>query len=483
MVRQSCDRELLLSAGIDVGTTTTHLTISRLHLANRSLLNQAPRLAVAAREIVYRSAIHFTPLSADGRIDAEAVLRIVSSEYRQAGIDPGEVSTGAVIVTGETARLRNARAVADRLAQTAGQFVSASAGPNLEGILAGRGSGAAEASAAGGRTICNIDVGGGTANFAVFADGQPVDAAALSVGGRCLRLDRDRRLVAVTGSGELLLDALGKDVPLGLPVDEEMLELIGHLLAESIIQYPLGRRPPQVSERLLVTDPLKRVCRIDEFWFSGGVAELMQSPPADPLAYGDIGAYLASGLMAAVTERALPFRIPERPICATVIGAGTFSLQLSGSTVSVDRKQLPLRNLPIVRPFSGDMAGRDRGAWVSERLANCLRVNDIDWSSQPVAITLETLPPADFETLAGWAAALARAFVELGGAPPLVLVAGQDLAMALGQLIRQHLRDMPLVILDGIRSTDGDLIDIGLPLAGNQAIPVVVKCLLFQEGS
>ena len=52
-----------------------------------------------------------------------------------------------MIITGETARKANARAVTEALSQLAGEFVVATAGPALESILAGRGSGAAELSA------------------------------------------------------------------------------------------------------------------------------------------------------------------------------------------------------------------------------------------------------------------------------------------------------------------------------------------------
>ena len=47
-----------------------------------------------------------------------------------------------VVAPGETARKANARAVTQALSELAGDFVVATAGPALEGVLAGRGSGA-----------------------------------------------------------------------------------------------------------------------------------------------------------------------------------------------------------------------------------------------------------------------------------------------------------------------------------------------------
>ena len=96
--------ETLLSVGIDIGTSTTQLVISRLTLENRANPFSVPRVAIAGREVLYRSAIHFTPLLSDTVIDAQGVRAIVEEEYRKSGFDKGEIATGAVIITGETAR-------------------------------------------------------------------------------------------------------------------------------------------------------------------------------------------------------------------------------------------------------------------------------------------------------------------------------------------------------------------------------------------
>lgn len=62
-------------------------------------------------------------------------------EYAAAGIRPVDVRTGAVIITGETARKQNANEVLEALASLAGDFVVATAGPDLESVLSARGSG------------------------------------------------------------------------------------------------------------------------------------------------------------------------------------------------------------------------------------------------------------------------------------------------------------------------------------------------------
>ena len=136
--------ETLLSVGIDLGTTTTQLVFSRLTVRNEGSAFSVPNYTVAAREVLRRSAVHFTPLRSERELDAEAIARIVDAEYAAAGIDRRAVQTGAVIITGETARRENARAVLEALSGYAGDFVVATAGPALESALAGRGAGAAD---------------------------------------------------------------------------------------------------------------------------------------------------------------------------------------------------------------------------------------------------------------------------------------------------------------------------------------------------
>ncbi len=469
----------IVSAGIDVGTTSTHLTLSRLTLSNRSVANQAPRFAVSQRTIIYQSPIYFTPLSDDGAIDAPGVAEIVAREYEKAGVTRSDVRSGAAIITGESARLRNAEEVIHSLADLAGDFVAASAGPHLESILAARGSGAARASLERKLTICNVDIGGGTTNIAIHSNGELLDTACIGIGGRFMRVSADRVVLAISDSGELFLDGVAKVVRTGDRLPDEKLAQFGELLAEAILRCVLPGRPPQLSQRLLTTEPIRSDLAVDEYWFSGGVAELMKSPPVDLLAFGDMGAHLANGLIESLTDKGVSYQIPDSPIRATVIGAGLHSLQLSGSTVSVEESTLPLRNITIIRPFTHALSEPELCAKIRDAVAACLFHHDLDWTSMPLAVVVEEIAEPSFDTLCRWATGLAAAVRELRAKPPVILVARQDIAMALGQLLRKELPDEKVIVLDGISCANGDYIDIGAPVAGGQAIPVVVKSLVF----
>ena len=180
--------ESLCSVGLDVGTTSTQLVVSRLRIENRAGSFSVPELEITRREILYKSPVHFTPLLNDSLVDAPALQRIVDAEYRAAGIRREDVDTGAIIITGETSRKENARTVLDALSDYAGDFVVATAGPDLESILAAKGAGAVELSRKHSRSVLHMDIGGGTSNLCLIRDGEILSTVCLNVGGRLLKI-------------------------------------------------------------------------------------------------------------------------------------------------------------------------------------------------------------------------------------------------------------------------------------------------------
>jgi ethanolamine utilization protein EutA len=176
--------EVLLSVGIDLGTTTTQIVFSQIEIENEATVFTVPRIKIVDKKIVYRGGIHFTPLLDRTTIDIQKVRVIIEEEYRKAHVTPSEVKLGAVIITGETARKENSEAAINTLSGLAGDFVVATAGSDLESILAGRGAGTAEMSKDfWDKALVNLDIGGGTTNIAVFKAGAPVDTSCLDIGG------------------------------------------------------------------------------------------------------------------------------------------------------------------------------------------------------------------------------------------------------------------------------------------------------------
>jgi ethanolamine utilization protein EutA len=132
----------LLSVGIDIGTTTTQVIFSRLELVNRAAVSQVPRYEFIKREISWQSPVFFTPVDKQGGLKEAELKALILAQYQAAGVAPESVDSGAIIITGESAKTRNARPAVMALSQSLGDFVVASAGPHLESVIAGHGAGA-----------------------------------------------------------------------------------------------------------------------------------------------------------------------------------------------------------------------------------------------------------------------------------------------------------------------------------------------------
>ena len=67
----------VLSVGIDVGTTTSQMVVSRLTVANRARVGLVPKLDIEQREIVYESEPQLTPLLSPDEVDVDRIVAFV----------------------------------------------------------------------------------------------------------------------------------------------------------------------------------------------------------------------------------------------------------------------------------------------------------------------------------------------------------------------------------------------------------------------
>src|ERR671931_1792604 len=190
------DEIVVLSVGVDIGSSTSHLVFSRIVLERLD-----SRYVVTTRETFYQSDILLTPYCAEDEIDAAALGAFIERQYRDANVDPDEIDTGALILTGVAVRRRNARRIGELFARQAGKMVAVSAGDSLETVMAAHGSGAAARSIRDKATVMNVDVGGGTSKIAICVDGRVIDLTALDVGARLVCLDPAGRITRVEEAG------------------------------------------------------------------------------------------------------------------------------------------------------------------------------------------------------------------------------------------------------------------------------------------
>src|SRR5246500_3980454 len=125
------DNVELTTVGIDIGSSTSHLMFARVHLQRLSGALSS-RFVVVERKILWQSPILLTPYRGDYTIDVDDLGGFIGGCYAYAGIEPETVDSGAVILTGEALKRRNARAIADLFSEEAGKFVCASAGHHME---------------------------------------------------------------------------------------------------------------------------------------------------------------------------------------------------------------------------------------------------------------------------------------------------------------------------------------------------------------
>ncbi len=475
-------REVLLSVGIDIGTSTTSVIFSNITIEDMSSGFSVPRIEIIDKTILYRSPIYFTPLHSATEIDMAAVRDIVEKEYRAAGVDKRDIKTGAVVITGETARKQNAEAVLRHLSDFAGNFVVATAGPTLESIIAGRGAGADVFSKEHSTTAANYDIGGGTSNFVMFDRGHVVATSCLDIGGRLVKVENGAVSYIAPKIAALCADK-GIPLQLGARADIHMLERVAAAMCE-VLEMSLGLREKSAYYPTALTEPGKDIVLpkpLKNISFSGGVADSIYCDAGreDPLRYGDIGVLLGQAVRASTTLAAIPRFTPAETIRATVVGAGQHITEISGSTIEYDESLLPLKNIPILKLSPAE---EDSPATMREAIREKLTWFTVDGELTNAAVAFEGIKSPSFGQVHGIANALLdglRPLLDAGH--PLVAVCENDMAKALGQTIRAAMPGHKgFICIDSVRVDNGDYIDIGSPAGNGNVLPVVVKTMVFK---
>lgn len=463
--------EWLLSVGLDVGTTSTQMVVSQLQVENNASGFAVPEMVISQRHVRYRSEVYFTPLIGEDLVDGEGIRRIVEQEYARAGIQRADVDTGAVIITGETSRRENARIVLDALSDFAGDFVVATAGPDLESVLAAKGAGAVEYSRQTGKTVLHMDIGGGTSNLALVAEGRIVQTGCMNVGGRLLKLDENGKVMYVSP----VLKALCH-LKVGDTASPEQLRPIADMLVQALEMAAGLRQPTPLLEQLTTKeadafarwDVASVAARGEEvvLSFSGGVADCIEEVH-DWLRFGDMGPVLGQAIRQS-RLCAKAYRLGEETIRATVIGAGCHSAQLSGSTVFYQNVALPMKNMPVIQltELEQRLPEQELAALIRQRLTR---------QDTQAVIALPGHSAPDYTQVK----ALARAIVRGSSQPKVLVAVEKDMAKALGQAMALEQPGREYLCIDSVKLADGSYLDVGAPVG--PALPVVVKTLILSN--
>lgn len=468
----------LLSVGVDIGSSTSHLVFSNL-LLQRDECSVTRRFIIKSRKVIYEGRIIDTPLFDDHTIDIDTLAVFLKEEYRRAGIAPDDIQTGAVIITGETARKQNAEQIVEILSNDAGKFVAATAGPNFESVIAALGSGATGRSKENGKTILSCDIGGGTANSAISVNGRIVSTSCVSVGGRLLAVNPDGKIRQIGEPVKKVMDYLGLHYKTGDRIPKKVIDTITTKLAEVLIEVITRPAASDLARMLMVTGDLDFSKRIDEYTFSGGVAELIYGGNGR---HEDIGPLLAKKIKELISRWPVPVFESENKIRATVIGAGAHTLAISGSSGFMDDNLVfPIKNIPVLR-VDAEQAKLSVGHVASAIKASFERFDLVE-GQDTVALYFKDPVRNSYPRLELFAKSIEIALSNsIDNKIPIILIFEGDIACSVGNVIRRE-TDLKtnLLTLDELELTEGDWIDIGEPLVDDQVFPVTVKSLVFHR--
>ncbi len=470
----------LATVGIDIGSSTSHLLFAKVVL-QRQTQGLSSRFTVIDRQIVWRSPIMLTPFLADGTIDAHRLGHFIHDAYRAAGFKRHQIDSGAVILTGEAIKRKNARAIDELFASEAGKFVCATAGHRLECRLAAHGSGAVRLSRERGQPILHVDIGGGTTKLALIDKGVIVGEAAFAVGGRLIATDADGTWSRVDDSARLVAEALGLSTDPHSLADEAVRQRIARRLAEIAADYITGTPRDKLGAALALTDDCPHTIMPAALTFSGGVAEYIFGHEAGD--YGDIARPLATELARELGRRTeLTLTDPGQRIRATVIGASQFTVQVSGKTIYLpDADVLPVHNVPVVHIGLDLHDDVDVAAMADAIRAGIARM-DLDPGSR-MAIAFSWHGDPEYTRLKAAGTAIVQALASQDSRELLVLMIDGDVGRSLGHLLQHELNlSRKLVSIDGVQLQELDFVDIGALISPPGVVPVVIKSLLFSAG-
>ncbi|MCH8198799.1 MAG: ethanolamine ammonia-lyase reactivating factor EutA [Chloroflexi bacterium] len=476
---EGIEKFTLRSVGIDIGSSTTHTIFSRLVL-RREGAGLSSKFVVASRDILYRSPIMLTPYLGGTLIDVEKVTTFINESYASAGFTPSDIDTGAVVITGEALKKENSQPIIEHFSEESGRFICATAGPMHEALLAAHGSGAVGMSKHHSNAVLDIDMGGGTTKVSLIQHGEVVQMIAVEIGARLIAYDDDMTITRVEQPAHTIMKALGDSVEVGGKLTTKQAEAFSEKMTDILFDVVSGGKLDPLSASLMLTDPLHydSLDAIDHIVFSGGVSEYIYERTTE--SYGDVGpifgamvrkraeATLKKGVLVASVEG----------IRATVIGAGEYTLQASGSTSYISTADvLPVHGIQVARALIDKEQSDEE---VHQAILAALGKYDVVQLNGNMALALSVAGQPDYWYIRRVAEAIASVTADGPSGAPAFIVLDVDVAKSLGGILVEELSvDRSVIAIDGIEVGDLDYIDIGKPMGVSEVIPVTVKSLIF----
>jgi ethanolamine utilization protein EutA len=460
----------IYTLGMDIGTTTTQLVICELVVENLTCSYLSVEPKVLSRQLIYQSPISITPMYDSYHLNETELMALFFKFIDESRVDIKQIKTGAVIITGESSLKENASTLIHGIADSTGEFIVATAGADLEAILAGCGSGVRDISYKQNEVLTNIDIGGGTTNIVNFSSGEAMDTLTLHIGGRLLKIDVQLKVTYLSPVLKKLLRSKDISIEEGDYITFLQITQIAGIMAEVIVS---AIHPDEgQSQGFLYVSGQGALVKGERYFVSGGVGEYVYETVEEAqlldacLEYEDIGPILGMEVKKAFEKKNWILSKPEERIRATVCGSGSHSMQFSGNTIYADEAILPLKNLPLLRvSYEGD---------TKTFIQTVKRLKAYHSGQTATYVTYRgDKSYNDIVNLAQAIAEMAEGFSEY-----ILIVTDRNIGKALGQTLKRYVsKEQSIICIDHIQNTHGNYIDFGKKVGGT--LPVVIKSLIF----
>lgn len=453
--------------GLDFGTTTSSAVVASANLRRTGV----GKTELDFHEELFRSAMVFTPMLDDDRLDLVEVERLLDSWLEAGQVREQELFGGGALLTGLTAQKTNAPALVTLIRRRLGDALIATADdPCLESWLAFMGSCASLSRDHPERFILNFDIGGGTTNIALGLGGQVSRTGCLFLGARHVQVN--------SGTYRIVrLSPYARDIFAHLGIQKTPGQDLTSADVDSIVTFCVTLLESIVGNRGVSTVPaltqaafsLPGGLRDPVVTFSGGVGELIYRhvqgiPWPGTTCYGDLGIDLARRIVASpmLAQSLQAFR-PESAGRATVYGLLRYTTEVSGNTLFLGaRDLLPLADVPILGRWQGDAS--------EERIRDVLALVRHSSRGGAVQVQLGSHVASDVRRL-GERIANVVSTMPFPETQPLVLLVEENVGKVLGQYVtRWGALPLRILVIDEIVQRDAQYVQIGSPR--EQVVPV-----------
>ena len=208
-------------------------------------------------------------------------------------------------------------------------------------------------------------------------------------------------------------------------------EVTGQLVtpAKRAAMPPAAQRAGEAPKSLPTAEP-----KAAGLTYSGGVASCYYNgEPGNVFEYGDVGVLLARAVKNNAALKTITTYPAAETIRATVVGAGTHTTNVSGSTISYTNGKLPIKNIPVLKISEEE---EQEPAMFRDAIRRKLKLYEGENGLEQVAIVFSGKYHTTFAQLQELSRTIAEGADEvIAGPHPLILVIENDIAKALGNAL------------------------------------------------